>query len=129
MKKTENASKEDRTKPQTSANARAAGLRRIPRRHQTRPGEVTLRDAKVKITMFVDADVLEYFKARAAQPNAAAYQTQMNQALRDSMESRKNLPTKDVEQNTTDALLMALNDERFAPVFGKHIKAYLEANK
>lgn len=70
----------------TSERARHAGLRRIPRRHATRPGEVSLSDCKVRVTMYLDADVLEYFKARAAQPNAAPYQTQINSELRAVME-------------------------------------------
>ncbi|HEX8561296.1 MAG TPA: BrnA antitoxin family protein [Pyrinomonadaceae bacterium] len=59
----------------TSERARAAGLRRIPRRHAAEPGEVKLSDGKVRVTMCLDADVLKYFKARAAQANAALYQT------------------------------------------------------
>jgi hypothetical protein len=31
--------------------------------------------------MYVDGDVLEYFKRRAAQPHAAPYQTQINNEL------------------------------------------------
>ena len=70
----------------TSERARAAGLRRIPRRHVAEPGEVKLSDSKVRVTMYLDADVLEYFKGRAAQPNAAPYQTQINGELRTIME-------------------------------------------
>jgi len=41
---------------------------------------------KVRISIYVDADVLAYFRARAAQPNAAPYQTQINSELRAIME-------------------------------------------
>lgn len=71
---------------ETSERARAAGLRRIPRRHVTAPGEVTLADCKVRVTICLDADVLEYFKERAALPNSAPYQTQINNELRAVME-------------------------------------------
>ncbi len=37
---------------------------------------------KVRISINLDNDVLDYFKGRAAQPNAAPYQTQINSALR-----------------------------------------------
>ena len=70
----------------TSERVRAHGYKRIPRRHLTQPGEVKLSDCKVRVTMYVDADVLEYFKARAAQTNAAPYQTQINNELRAVME-------------------------------------------
>ena len=70
----------------TSDRARKAGLRRIPRRHVAGPGEAKLSDCKVRVTMYLDADVLEYFKGRAAGPNAAPYQTQINQELRAVME-------------------------------------------
>lgn len=72
----------------TSERAGALGLRRIPRRHSTQPGEVSLADCKVRVTMYIDADVLEYFKERAAQPNAAPYQTQINSELRTIMERK-----------------------------------------
>ena len=42
--------------------------------------------SKVKISIMVDADVLAYFRARAEQPHAAPYQTQINQELRQLME-------------------------------------------
>lgn len=132
MKKTEHATENsaiDNTKLVTSTCARAAGLRRIPRRHQTQPGEVTPRDAKVKITMFVDADVLQHFKARAARPNAAPYQTQINQALRDVMERNACEPTEDTKQDMTQMLLQAMKDERFAPAFGKYIDEHLATKK
>lgn len=44
------------------------------------------KKAKVRISIFLDADVLAWFRARAAQPNAAPYQTQINHELRVLME-------------------------------------------
>ena len=43
-------------------------------------------DAKIKMTMFIDYDVMQHFKKRAKAPNAAPYQTQINQELRAIME-------------------------------------------
>ena len=43
-------------------------------------------DAKIKMTMFIDGDVLQHFKKRAEMSNAAPYQTQINQELRAIME-------------------------------------------
>lgn len=67
---------------------------------QLRPGRYTFRRAwwvakpenthpgncKFRITMFLDADILNYFKARAARPHAAPYQTQINETPREVME-------------------------------------------
>jgi uncharacterized protein (DUF4415 family) len=77
MKRTEKGSD-----VKTSTRAQRAGLRRIPRRHLTEPDETKLSDCKVRVTMYLDADVLEYFKGRAGLPNAAPYQTQINSELR-----------------------------------------------
>ncbi len=65
---------EEDTELETSPEARAAGLRRIPRRHLTQHMEVTLRDCKVDITLRLDADVLEYFKGRSSLPFAQSYE-------------------------------------------------------
>ena len=43
-------------------------------------------DAKIKMTMFIDGDILQHFKKRAENSNAAPYQTQINQELRAIME-------------------------------------------
>lgn len=43
-------------------------------------------DAKVKVTLYVDGDILQHFRHRAAEPNSAPYQTQMNNELRAAME-------------------------------------------
>lgn len=74
----------------TSKQARAAGLRRIPRRHLTEPDEVKLSECKVRVTMYLDADVLEHFKNRATHAHAAPYQTQINSELRAVMERATN---------------------------------------
>ena len=52
-------------------------------------GKFSQRDpaqSKTCITIYLDDDVLEYFKQRAPQPNAAPYQTQINYELRAVME-------------------------------------------
>lgn len=59
----------------------------IPSRFGAKPGATDLKSCKVKVSMYVDADILEYFKKRAEQPNAAPYQTQINSELRKVMEN------------------------------------------
>jgi len=51
-----------------------------------KPEDTHPRNCKVRITMFLDADILDYFKARASKPHAAPYQTQINETLRELME-------------------------------------------
>ena len=43
--------------------------------------------AKVRITIALDDDVVEYFKAQSTRPGALPYQTQINQALRRAIEA------------------------------------------
>jgi uncharacterized protein (DUF4415 family) len=57
-------------------------------RHDAKPGETDLQNVKVAIHIKLDADVIEFFKARASEPNAAPYQTQINSALREFIEDR-----------------------------------------
>ena len=55
----------------------------------TKPEETQLRNCKVRITMFLDSDIINYFKGRASKPHAAPYQTQINETLREVMEREK----------------------------------------
>lgn len=49
--------------------------------------EMKPSNTKVRVTMYLDLDVLNYFKQRAEQPHAAPYQTQINRELRIVMEN------------------------------------------
>ena len=50
------------------------------------PPDQLARHTKVRITIFLDLDILDFFKSRAAKRGKAPYQTQINQALREYME-------------------------------------------
>jgi hypothetical protein len=50
-------------------------------------GAFDSKNIKVRITINVDSDVLNHFKERAKQPDAAPYQTQINNALRRAMDA------------------------------------------
>ncbi len=52
---------------------------------------------KVRITISLDKDVVDFFKVKAKQPSALPYQTQINQALQELM---KNWP--DTNHNNMD---------------------------
>ena len=51
------------------------------------PWAEKLNGSKVKVSIYLDGDVVTYFRNRAEKPNAAPYQTQINSELRKIMES------------------------------------------
>ncbi|HWX40751.1 MAG TPA: BrnA antitoxin family protein [Blastocatellia bacterium] len=55
-------------------------------------GDTDLKNVKVRVTLYLDGDVVEYFKRRASEPNAAPYQTQINSELRRIMEAEPGIP-------------------------------------
>jgi uncharacterized protein (DUF4415 family) len=66
-----------------------------PGRYKTRRGgfqerhpnvDASAAEAKVRITIYLDAKVIEHFKKLAAKPNAAGYQTLINEVLRQMVE-------------------------------------------
>src|SRR2546422_1857519 len=57
------------------SKAKRANFRNLP------PFDQIDRYTKVRITIFIDNDILKFFKARAAKRGKAPYQTQINQAL------------------------------------------------
>ena len=63
------------------------------------------KDCKTKISLYIDADILEYFRKRAESPDAAPYQTQINNELRRAMEN----DSPDAARLEKDIL----NDEEF----------------
>jgi len=60
---------------------------------------------KIKVSIYLDSDVVHYFQIRAGQPNAAPYQTQINNELRRVMENDS--PTATSVENDI------LNNEEF----------------
>jgi len=46
------------------------------------------RQPKVRITIALDKDIVDYFKAKAEKPGTLPYQTQINQALRQAIQSK-----------------------------------------
>jgi uncharacterized protein (DUF4415 family) len=54
-------------------------------KHMPPPDQLD-RHTKERITIFIDLDILNFFRARAAKRGKPPYQTQINQALREYME-------------------------------------------
>lgn len=97
---------ERKAKPLTGIDAEMSRMKRLPRgSFRAKDGATDPKNCKVKITMYIDVDVLEYFKRRAEQPNAAPYQTQINNELRKVMENGSK-ETATVERDI-------LNDKKF----------------
>ena len=53
------------------------------------PHDQLARHTKERITIFIDLDILNFFRARAAKRGKPPYQTQINQALREYMEGSR----------------------------------------
>ena len=50
-----------------------------------RTEDIEKRNIKMTVSIRLDGDIVDFFKSRAAGPNAAPYQTQINTALREYM--------------------------------------------
>ena len=87
-------------------------FKRLPRgSFLARSGETEPRNTKVRISILIDLDVLNFFKARASKTGALAYQTQINQILRTHMEGKESV----------DATTLA-QDDRFIRAVAKRVK-------
>src|SRR5215467_5036274 len=87
-------------------------FKRLPRgSFLAKRGETEPRNTKVRISILVDLDVLNFFKERAAKAGALAYQTQINQVLRTHVEGKGSAHTKALAQ-----------DDRFIRAVAKRVK-------
>ncbi|MDQ3129679.1 MAG: BrnA antitoxin family protein [Acidobacteriota bacterium] len=50
-------------------------------------------DQKIKVSLYLDADVLDFFNELAAQPDSATYQTHINNELRAAMKRGQSVQT------------------------------------
>ena len=74
---------------ETSPEMMARGLRRITRpKFLDKMKGKSLKDCKSRITIFIDADIIEHFK-QLAEASGKGYQTLINQTLRDSINAEK----------------------------------------
>jgi uncharacterized protein (DUF4415 family) len=87
-------------------------LKRMPRgTFLAKVGETESRNTKVRISILVDLDVLNFYKERAEQPGSLAYQTQINQVLRTHMDGK--------EASSADTLVQ---DERFIRAVAQRVR-------
>jgi len=92
-------------------------MRRVPpeERHRASSAQTALRNCKVRVTIYLDADVVGHFKRRAALPNAAPYQTQINCALRRFVVGDGARPGPDYSH--------LLEDDRFLEAVAERLRA------
>jgi len=94
-----------------SAVLDAKKFKRLPRgTFLAGKGEAEPRNTKVRISILLDLDVLNFFKERASKTGALAYQTQINRILRDHMEGKESV----------DASALA-RDDRFIRAVAKRV--------
>jgi len=86
---------------------------------QIAPEAFEQRNTKIKVNMYLDADVVEFFKQRAADPNAAPYQTQINAALREYVEGRAAEPSNDLH--------ILLKNKRFIQAIADRVRGAMTA--
>jgi uncharacterized protein (DUF4415 family) len=87
-------------------------FKRLPRgSFLAKSGETEPRNTKVRISILIDLDVLNFFKERASKAGALAYQTQINQILRTHMEGNEPIDANTLAQ-----------DDRFIRAVAKRVK-------
>lgn len=89
--------------------------------------------SKVRISIYIDADVLAYFRQRAGQKNAAPYQTQINNELRAVMEreiASKPSARRAVKSSQATADYSALlNDSDFIAAIAERVRQQSPSRK
>lgn len=78
-----------------------------------RPEELKPRNTKVRITINIDLDIVDYFKKRAEAHNAAPYQTQINNVLREHIEKSEGTAGRLVENEDFMTALVDRLERRF----------------
>ena len=82
------------------------------------------REHKIKVTMYLDGDVLDYFRERARDPNAAPYQTQINNELRGVMENAARQKAERESSKSEEVVTMAmLENPEFIAALAEKLKA------
>lgn len=87
-------------------------FKRLPRgSFLAKTGETEPRNTKVRISILLDLDVLNFFKERASKAGALAYQTQINRVLRTYIEGKESVDPTRLAQ-----------DDRFIRAVAKRVK-------
>ena len=111
MNKTENGKDLE-----TSAEAKAQGLKRVNSDHRKHLKNLTLKDCKSRVNIMLDADIVEFFKEQASKKGSLPYQTQINQALRQFVENAK-------DSNNEVITMKMLDNPFFISTLAEKLKA------
>lgn len=111
MSKTENGKELE-----TSAEAKARGLKRVSGDHRKHLKNLTLKDCKSRVNIMLDADIVEFFKEQASKKGSLPYQTQINQALRQFVENSK-------DSNNEVITMKMLDNPFFISTLAEKLKA------
>jgi uncharacterized protein (DUF4415 family) len=84
-------------------------FKRVSADRVAKPEDVRPENVKIRITMYVDLDVLNHFKQMARSPDSAGYQTLMNAALRRAALSQKRASAVEDELLGNEAFLDELS--------------------
>ena len=95
-----------KAKEKNSAENEADSIKRLPRGSlKAKKSATDLENCKVEVSLYLDADILEYFRKRAELPDSVPYQTQINDELRRVVEN----DSQELQNIEKDIL----NDEEF----------------
>jgi uncharacterized protein (DUF4415 family) len=87
-------------------------FRRLPRgSFLAETSDTTPKNTKVRISILIDLDVLNFFKEKASKTGALAYQTQINRVLRGHIETKQSV----------DVTMLA-QDDQFIRAVAKRVK-------
>ena len=90
-----------------------------PHTYRRRMRRLDLGAAKIRVTAFIDADLVAYFRQRADKPEAAPFEAQLNQALRAAMQQGATSEVQQLKQ-VTETLL---NNQAFLNALSEKLKA------
>ena len=106
--------KKEKAKRSNESRTITRRFRRVAPDRIAKPEDLRPSNTKVRVTMYLDLDVLNYFKERAAAPHAAAYQTQINSELRRIMEGNDN----------GASYSSLVNDDRFIAAIAERVQEH-----
>jgi uncharacterized protein (DUF4415 family) len=90
-----------------------------PHTYRRRARRLDASAAKIRVTAFIDADLVAYFRQRAEKPDAAPFEAQLNQALRAAMKQAVENEDQQIKQ-VTETLL---NNQAFLNALSEKLRA------
>ncbi|MGH9847528.1 MAG: BrnA antitoxin family protein [Blastocatellia bacterium] len=90
------------------------------------------KKAKVRISIYLDADVLTWFRMRAEKSNAAPYQTQINNELRALMERETTAETSAKKAKASEPsvdIAALLDNPSFIAAIAERVRQQTESGK